>query len=249
MEVEPHEAARDDGHDGHGHDADHEAERHVDPADAAHEGLDEHVACGQARACEEEREAPLPEHQVGGDGRVRDEMKARAVVAQQDGRDERAARKTELDLGGHARKGDRNAAQNEAERDADEDREDVGPLKPLLLIAHHGRQTRHGVGRTHAVERVADLQAQRVVGKEHDARAVDARDVHAVHSREVQVLDERAVDLLARDADEAGDERRVRGRKVDLRVLIAAEGDDRLLVARLPKRYVFSVTKPVRSPL
>ena len=48
---------------------------------------------------------------------IRDsEMKARAVVAQQDGRDERAARKTELDLGGHARKGDRNAAQNEAER-------------------------------------------------------------------------------------------------------------------------------------
>ena len=48
----------------------------------------------------------------------------------------------------------------------------------------------------------------------------------------MQVLDERAVDLLARDADEAGDERRVRGRKVDLRVLLAAEGDDRLLVAR-----------------
>ena len=163
-----------------------------------------------------ERQSQCPEHQVGAQRGVGDDVDAGAEGPDQDAEDDRAA--CESQFHGNRNPGDRhgNASQREAEDQADEHRREVGFVEALDGVAEDFLDVADRLRFAHHGQTVAQLQTQVGGGQQLHARAVHAADVDAVGVPQAQLREFLAVDFGACHEDALRDELAVDGVPVDI---------------------------------
>ena len=119
----------------------------------------------------------------------------RTVAADQDGDDQRTAGKAQFHGLRNAGNPERNAAQHDAQRDADENRNQVGMVETLERIAEEPLGMGYRKFGTHDRHPVAQLQLQIPCSHQVDTRTVDACNGDAARGADAQFGECLAVQL------------------------------------------------------
>ena len=196
--------ASDDPRDDERNDRDNQTQRHVKQAVAIEEGADKSNARAQADARQEERNAHFAKHQVGRMSRVGNELKLRPPVTQEDGHDQWTAGKTKPQWNGHTRNRDGQKAQQDAQYDAQKNRNDVGVVELLHLVAQTIGQAFDRALRSYTINLIAHLQMQVLVREERHACTKDSCDIDAVIAAQMQFSQAHPVDLILSNQNVAG---------------------------------------------
>ena len=143
-------------------------------------------------------------------------MQARTVGADEQSHHNRTAGETKSHGIGHARNEERNASQQQAQHDANENRDHVR----LFEASHHVAQLFRHALQTLCFSDDGDAvtHAKQKTGRCHelDAAALHSADVHAVAGAELQASQFFAVDFGACDENALGDEFRIEGVPIDV---------------------------------
>ena len=162
-------------------------------------------------------------------------LKVRSPIPQKDGHNQRTAGKTKPQWNGHARNRDGQKAQQDAQYDTQKNRNDVGVIKLLHLVAQTIGQAFDRALRSNTINLIAHLQMQVLVREERHACTKDSRDVDAVIAAQMQFSKAHPVDLILGNQNVAGNQRRMRRRKINVGFLLPKESNDRGL--RLGSRH------------
>ena len=153
-------------------------------------------------------------------------------MPEQDGHDQRTPCQAQPERLRHRREAERDQPERHAQRDAEEDRHQIGLVQRLRLVAHELRQPGDAFFRAHDLEAVAHLQDQVGVSLQVHAGAQDPGHGDAVLAPDVQFAQALARDGGVRDGEAPGDQLRAGGAPfvhVD-RAVLAEEDADLVLV-------------------
>ena len=113
-------------------------------------------------------------------------MQTRAECSHEESGDDRSAGDAELHRHAHAGECERNASEDEAHDDSDEDREQVRIAELLSLVAENRTDVLDGSGFSYYRELVAELKTERTRRKEVYASSVDAGYVDSIRVSELE---------------------------------------------------------------
>ena len=125
-EIEFEEPQRQGGYDNDGDEREEESQSDPEHSFGAHDRFDEMGARFEPQAGQIERQSQCPEHQVGAQRGVGDDVDAGAEGPDQDAEDDRAACESQFDGEADTRYRERDASQQQAQEQTDENRNQVG---------------------------------------------------------------------------------------------------------------------------
>ena len=125
-EIEFEEPQRQGGYDNDGDEREEESQSDPEHSFGAHDRFDEMGARFEPQAGQIERQSQCPEHQVGAQRGVGDDVDAGAEGPDQDAEDDRAACESQFDRETDTRYRERDASQQQAQEQTDENRNQVG---------------------------------------------------------------------------------------------------------------------------
>lgn len=215
-EIEFEEPQRQGGYDNDGDEREEESQSDPEHSFGAHDRFDEMGARFEPQAGQIERQSQCPEHQVGAQRGVGDDVDAGAEGPDQDAEDDRAACESQFDGEADTRYRERDASQQQAQEQTDENRNQVGFVELFDGIAEDFFDAFDRLRFTHYRQAVAQLQREIGRGEQLYARTMHPADVDAVQVSQTQRAEFAAVDFGAGDDDRPGDELAVQCVPVDV---------------------------------
>ena len=187
-------------YDEQGNDGDEEAPQYPHKS-AIEDGLDKFATGSYTYAGKEEAYTYFAQHEVGTCRSVGGEVEFVSVSAYEDGDDERAAGKSQLQGNGHSGNGEGHTTEDNTHHDTYEDGEEVGVVEVFHRVAQLLGESLDVLLFTHYGNEVTHLQGEVGVGQEIDTGTCHAGDVELITHAQAHRTEFATVVLLLRHDD------------------------------------------------